>query len=219
MMETITISEQLFLLGMDKRGRINGTRLHTQLSVVMAGLLDLRQAGVLDWNQKVVSLKETILPETHLFLEPLLENLKRMKRPTFKKIADQYCGTFTDKELKKYFKSIRDELQKKQLVTISVKSGRFGEKLNYLADEDVIRKILENIELSLEKGTPDDRTLYLWLLLEQTKLSGRYFSKEILKKLRGKLEQLQQQTSLKELTVMKKGVEETFLVLLTAVTT
>lgn len=217
-MKLTSLSEQLFLLAMDRRGSVAGNRYRMQISLVMAGLLDLEEAGIIKLAQQAVIVKATSLPGDLLFLQPLHELITKMKKPTLKKIADKYCGTFTDRELKKYLTSIRDELLQKQLVQVTQKAGYLGKQSIYSADEAELALLLDDVIKQITNEAPNGKMLALWVLLEKTKLSGKYFTKDTLNQVRKKLADLTDQPLFNDLKIMEKEIEATFLVLLTAAT-
>ncbi|MGX6978742.1 GPP34 family phosphoprotein [Vagococcus elongatus] len=215
-MKAETLSEQLFLLAMNKRGGINGSQFHAQLALVMAGLLDLQEAGMIVLDERSVRLKKGELSGRFIFLQPLLDVLKGISKPTLKKVADVYCGTFTDKELKKYLQGIRKEMQQKGLLNVTKENSYLGEKSVYTANDTEVQLILKNLELNLEKAIFDEKGIHLWILLEQGKLLNKYYPKDKIKSFHKRWDQCQNQSLLKGFGVMKKEIEGMFWTLMIA---
>ncbi|MFM2490420.1 hypothetical protein ABW365_23410 [Enterococcus avium] len=79
-MNNLSLSQQYLLFTMNRQGKISSLNYYVGMCLVMAGLLDLQKANVLELNNKEVILLSNELPEDLQYLDCLLEKITGLKR-------------------------------------------------------------------------------------------------------------------------------------------
>lgn len=216
-MKHLTISEQFFLLVMNKKGTIGALNDYGKVSLVMAGLLDLQNAEVIEIRDSEVLILNAELPVEYSGLAPLVEKLQSLKKRTLEKVADAYAGTFLEKELSLLIASIREQLIKKGLVSKKSEEGIFGEKINWYADEPEIERIIYSIRKSFGSMEENLDQLALVLLLQKSSALTQYLSKHDQKIIKDELKALKRSDLAKDIQKMMGVIDQLYTVLAVAV--
>lgn len=212
-MSHLTISEQFFLLMMNKKGAINALNDYAKVSLVMAGLLDLQNAGVIEIRDSEVQLLSGDLPEKYEGLAPLLEKLQGLKKRTLKKVSDAYGGTFLEKELSLLIGSIREQLVEKGVVYEKREEGVFGEKVNWYAEDAEIMSIIESLKKTFGMLEQHVDQLALILLLQKSNALAQYLSKYDQKMIKSELKELKRSELAKDIQKMMDVIDEMYVVM------
>ncbi|MBU5582856.1 hypothetical protein KQJ29_23695, partial [Enterococcus sp. S181_ASV_20] len=99
-MNNLSLSQQYLLFTMNRQGKISSLNYYVGMCLVMAGLLDLQKANVLELNNKEVILLSNELPEDLQYLDCLLEKITGLKKKRIEAIANAYGTTFFEKDIK-----------------------------------------------------------------------------------------------------------------------
>ncbi|MGL4694776.1 GPP34 family phosphoprotein [Enterococcus larvae] len=212
-MSQLTISEQFFLLMMTKKGTIGALNDYGKVSLVMAGLLDLQNAGVIKIEESQVVFLEAELPEKYSGLAPLADKLRGLKKRTLKKIADAYSGTFLEKELSLLTQSTREELDKKGIIQRKSEDGIFGEKVSWFAEESEVKQIVNSLKNAFDDMDRHLDQLALVLLLQKSNGLSQYLSKYDQKMIKEELKELKRSELAKDIQKMMSVVDEMYVVL------
>lgn len=213
MMNQLTISEQFFLLVMNKKGTIGALNDYGKISLVMAGLLDLQNAGVLKIDENQVVLLETEIPENYRSLAPLAAKIYDLKKRTLEKIADAYGGTFLDKELNLLIQNIREGLDRKGIIQKKQESGLLGEKSSWLAEEAEVGEIIASLKNAFDDVEENLDQLALILLLQKSNALAQYLSKYDQKMMKEELKELKRTALAKDIQKMMNVIDEMYVVL------
>ncbi|MGJ0914435.1 GPP34 family phosphoprotein [Enterococcus avium] len=117
-MNNLSLSQQYLLFTMNRQGKISSLNYYVGMCLVMAGLLDLQKANVLELNNKEVILLSNELPEDLQYLDCLLEKITGLKKKRIEAIANAYGTTFFEKDIKQLVSQIRDSLIEAEEVSI-----------------------------------------------------------------------------------------------------
>ncbi|GCF95892.1 hypothetical protein NRIC_37830 [Enterococcus florum] len=171
-MKRSTFTEQYFLLTMNRKGKINSLDTRSRVCLVMAALLDLQEADLIELHKKEIQLKQRFLPEELTFLKSVAERLSAYKRPTLDNVANTYAAAALDREINQLMTDIRIELIQKGVVHAdSIHENSSA----YLVDERVIEGLVA--ALSQQLFFPNDqRLLILLFLLQKTGQLKHYFT-------------------------------------------
>ena len=120
-MNNLSLSQQYLLFTMNRQGKISSLNYYVGMCLVMAGLLDLQKANVLELNNKEVILLSNELPEDLQYLDCLLEKITGLKKKRIEAIANAYGTTFFEKDIKQLVSQIRDSLIEAE--EVSIKKG------------------------------------------------------------------------------------------------
>ena len=148
-MNNLSLSQQYLLFTMNRQGKISSLNYYVGMCLVMAGLLDLQKANVLELNNKEVILLSNELPEDLQYLDCLLEKITGLKKKRIEAIANAYGTTFFEKDIKQLVSQIRDSLIEAEEVSIKKDSHA----LAYIAKEETVAKLV----FRLENMNPLDR--------------------------------------------------------------
>lgn len=212
-MNQLTISEQFFLLVMNKKGTIGALNDYGKISLVMAGLLDLQNAGVLRIDENQVVLLETEIPENYRGLAPLAAKIYDLKKRTLEKIADAYGGTFLDKELNLLIQNIREGLDRKGIIRKKQENGLLGEKSSWFAEEAEVGAVIDSLKHAFDDVEENLDQLALILLLQKSNALAQYLSKYDQKMMKEELKELKRTALAKDIQKMMNVIDEMYVVL------
>ncbi|WP_321387537.1 GPP34 family phosphoprotein [uncultured Enterococcus sp.] len=212
-MKNLTISEQFFLLMMNKKGTIGALNDYGKISLVMAGLLDLQNAGILKIEESQVVLLETEIPENYQSLAPLAAKIYEMKKRTLEKIADAYGGTFLDRELNLLIQNIRQRLEEKGVIQKKQESGLLGEKVSWFADEAKVGEIIDSLKGAFDNVDGHLDQLALVLLLQKSNALAQYLSKHDQKVMKEDLKELKHSPLAKDVQKMMNVIDQMYVIL------
>lgn len=176
-MKNLSLSQQYLLLTMNRQGKISSLNYYVGMCLVMAGLLDLQSASVVELNQKEIIILTDELPDELAYLNCLLDKIMTLKKKRIDKLAVAYGGTFFEKDLKQLVAQIRRSLI--ELNEVSVINDT-----SYLAKENTIVKLVARLE---NLNQLDYDGLKLAILLKKSSYLKQYIEKEDRKKLEAKI--------------------------------
>lgn len=176
-MKNLSLSQQYLLLTMNRQGKISSLNYYVGMCLVMAGLLDLQSASVVELNQKEIIILTDELPDELAYLNCLLDKIMTLKKKRIDKLAVAYGGTFFEKDLKQLVAQIRRSLI--ELNEVSMISDT-----SYLAKENTIVKLVARLE---NLNQLDYDGLKLAILLKKSSYLKQYIEKEDRKKLEAKI--------------------------------
>ncbi|MGL9728398.1 GPP34 family phosphoprotein [Enterococcus sp. DIV0756] len=176
-MKNLSLSQQYLLLTMNRQGKISSLNYYVGMCLVMAGLLDLQSASVVELNQKEIIILTDELPDELAYLNCLLDKIMILKKKRIDKLAVAYGGTFFEKDLKQLVAQIRRSLI--ELNEVSVINDT-----SYLAKENTIVKLVARLE---NLNQLDYDGLKLAILLKKSSYLKQYIEKEDRKKLEAKI--------------------------------
>lgn len=176
-MKNLSLSQQYLLLTMNRQGKISSLNYYVGMCLVMAGLLDLQSASVVELNQKEIIILTDELPDELAYLNCLLDKIMTLKKKRIDKLAVAYGGTFFEKDLKQLVAQILGSLI--ELNEVSMISDT-----SYLAKENTIVKLVARLE---NLNQLDYDGLKLAILLKKSSYLKQYIEKEDRKKLEAKI--------------------------------
>lgn len=178
-MKNLSLSQQYLLLTMNRQGKISSLNYYVGMCLVMAGLLDLQSASVVELDQKEIIILTDELPDELAYLDCLLNKIMTLKKKRIDKLAVAYGGTFFEKDLKQLVAQIRSSLI--EIDEVSVMSDT-----SYLAKENTIAKLVARLE---NLNQLDYDGLKLAILLKKSSYLKQYIEKEERKKLEVKIKE------------------------------
>ena len=194
-MNNLSLSQQYLLFTMNRQGKNSSLNYYVGMCLVMAGLLDLQKANVLELNNKEVILLSNELPEDLQYLDCLLEKITGLKKKRIEAIANAYGTTFFEKDIKQLVSQIRDSLIEAEEVSIK----KISHSLAYIAKEETVAKLV----FRLENMNPLDRDgLTLAILLKKSSILKKYIEKEKRKILEAKIREAKNEPVSKQTNTM-----------------
>lgn len=178
-MKNLSLSQQYLLLTMNRQGKISSLNYYVGMCLVMAGLLDLQSAGVIELKQKEIIILTDDLPEELAYLDCLLDKIITLKKKRIDKLAVAYGGTFFEKDLKQLVAQVRGSL-------IMLDEVKVMSDTSYLAKESTIAKMVARLE---NLNQLDYDGLKLAILLKKSSYLKQYIEKEERKKLEAKIKE------------------------------
>lgn len=178
-MKNLSLSQQYLLLTMNRQGKISSLNYYVGMCLVMAGLLDLQSAGVIELEQKEIIILTDDLPEELAYLDCLLDKIITLKKKRIDKLAVAYGGTFFEKDLKQLVAQVRGSL-------IMLDEVKVMSDTSYLAKESTIAKMVARLE---NLNQLDYDGLKLAILLKKSSYLKQYIEKEERKKLEAKIKE------------------------------
>lgn len=178
-MKNLSLSQQYLLLTMNRQGKISSLNYYVGMCLVMAGLLDLQSAGVVELEQKEIIILTDDLPEELAYLNCLLDKIITLKKKRIDKLAVAYGGTFFEKDLKQLVAQVRGSL-------IMLDEVKVMSDTSYLAKESTIAKMVARLE---NLNQLDYDGLKLAILLKKSSYLKQYIEKEERKKLEAKIKE------------------------------
>ena len=178
-MKNLSLSQQYLLLTMNRQGKISSLNYYVGMCLVMAGLLDLQSAGVVELKQKEIIILTDDLPEELAYLDCLLDKIITLKKKRIDKLAVAYGGTFFEKDLKQLVAQVRSSL-------IMLDEVKVMSDTSYLAKESIIAKMVARLE---NLNQLDYDGLKLAILLKKSSYLKQYIEKEERKKLEAKIKE------------------------------
>lgn len=178
-MKNLSLSQQYLLLTMNRQGKISSLNYYVGMCLVMAGLLDLQSAGVVELKQKEIIILTDDLPEELAYLDCLLDKIITLKKKRIDKLAVAYGGTFFEKDLKQLVAQVRGSL-------IMLDEVKVMSDTSYLAKESTIAKMVARLE---NLNQLDYDGLKLAILLKKSSYLKQYIEKEERKKLEAKIKE------------------------------
>ncbi|SET02872.1 Golgi phosphoprotein 3 (GPP34) [Enterococcus malodoratus] len=176
-MKNLSLSQQYLLFTMNRQGKISSVNYYVGMCLVMAGLLDLQAAGVIELEQKEIIVLTDELPAELEYLNCLLNKIMQLKKKGIEKIANAYGATFFEKDLKQLVAQIRGSL-------IQLREIRVEGTTSYLAKENTIAKLVARLE---NLNALDNDGLTLAILLKKSSYLKKYIDKEDRKELEAKI--------------------------------
>ncbi|MDU5334866.1 GPP34 family phosphoprotein [Enterococcus sp.] len=178
-MKNLSLSQQYLLLTMNRQGKISSLNYYVGMCLVMAGLLDLKSAGVVELEQKEIIILSDDLPEELAYLDCLLDKIITLKKKRIDKLAVAYGGTFFEKDLKQLVAQVRGSL-------IILDEVKVMSDTSYLAKESTVAKMVARLE---NLNQLDYDGLKLAILLKKSSYLKQYIEKEERKKLEAKIKE------------------------------
>lgn len=178
-MKNLSLSQQYLLLTMNRQGKISSLNYYVGMCLVMAGLLDLQSAGVVELKQKEIIILTDDLPEELAYLDCLLDKIITLKKKRIDNLAVAYGGTFFEKDLKQLVAQVRGSL-------IMLDEVKVMSDTSYLAKESTIAKMVARLE---NLNQLDYDGLKLAILLKKSSYLKQYIEKEERKKLEAKIKE------------------------------
>ena len=178
-MKNLSLSQQYLLLTMNRQGKISSLNYYVGMCLVMAGLLDLQSAGVVELKRKEIIILTDDLPEELAYLDCLLDKIITLKKKRIDKLAVAYGGTFFEKDLKQLVAQVRSSL-------IMLDEVKVMSDTSYLAKESIIAKMVARLE---NLNQLDYDGLKLAILLKKSSYLKQYIEKEERKKLEAKIKE------------------------------
>ncbi|MBO0456378.1 GPP34 family phosphoprotein [Enterococcus hulanensis] len=194
-MKNLNLSQQYLLFTMNRNGKISSINYYVGMCLVMAGLLDLQEAQVIELDQKEIIILTDQLPEELEYLNCLFEKITQLKKKRIDKLATAYGATFFEKDLKLLVAQTRNSLIDLREITVETD----GNTLSYLAKEKTIAQIVARLE---NLNQLDHDGLKLAILLKKSSYLKKYIEKPERKMLEAKIKEVKSDPVAKQTQVM-----------------
>lgn len=194
-MKNLNLSQQYLLFTMNRNGKISSINYYVGMCLVMAGLLDLQEAQVIELDQKEIIILTDQLPEELEYLNCLFEKITQLKKKRIDKLATAYGATFFEKDLKLLVAQTRNSLIDLREITVETD----GNTLSYLAKEKTIAQLVARLE---NLNQLDHDGLKLAILLKKSSYLKKYIEKPERKMLERKIKDVKHDPVAKQTQVM-----------------
>lgn len=194
-MKNLNLSQQYLLFTMNRNGKISSINYYVGMCLVMAGLLDLQEAQVIELDQKEIIILSDQLPEELEYLNCLFEKITQLKKKRIDKLATAYGATFFEKDLKLLVAQTRNSLIDLREITVETD----GNTLSYLAKEKTIAQLVARLE---NLNQLDHDGLKLAILLKKSSYLKKYIEKPERKMLERKIKDVKHDPVAKQTQVM-----------------
>lgn len=194
-MKNLNLSQQYLLFTMNRNGKISSINYYVGMCLVMAGLLDLQEAQVIELDQKEIIILTDQLPEELEYLNCLFEKITQLKKKRIDKLATAYGATFFEKDLKLLVAQTRNSLIDLREITVETD----GNTLSYLAKEKTIAQLVARLE---NLNQLDHDGLKLAILLKKSSYLKKYIEKPERKMLEAKIKEVKSDPVAKQTQVM-----------------
>ncbi|MBO0412576.1 hypothetical protein JZO81_16030 [Enterococcus hulanensis] len=194
-MKNLNLSQQYLLFTMNRNGKISSINYYVGMCLVMAGLLDLQEAQVIELDQKEIIILTDQLPEELEYLNCLFEKITQLKKKRIDKLATAYGATFFEKDLKLLVAQTRNSLIDLREITVETD----GNTLSYLAKEKTIAQLVARLE---NLNCLDYDGLKLAILLKKSSYLKKYIEKPERKMLEAKIKEVKSDPVAKQTQVM-----------------
>ncbi|WP_137665357.1 GPP34 family phosphoprotein [Enterococcus hulanensis] len=194
-MKNLNLSQQYLLFTMNRNGKISSINYYVGMCLVMAGLLDLQEAQVIELEQKEIIILTDQLPEELEYLNCLFEKITQLKKKRIDKLATAYGATFFEKDLKLLVAQTRNSLIDLREITVETD----GNTLSYLAKEKTIAQLVARLE---NLNCLDYDGLKLAILLKKSSYLKKYIEKPERKMLEAKIKEVKSDPVAKQTQVM-----------------
>ena len=184
-MKELSISNQYFIYSIEGKTFFNSSKLRAGL--VVAGLLDLLDADVIEMNKKKVEVK-TELPESMGYLALIYDYIAQKPRK-MDNIISAFCMAMTDKKIKALINSVGGSLV--ELDQASTGQQGLFKKDVYIPDQrykDSLVEVLRNNMLG--EGEIGEKDIALVGLLDSVGILKQYFDRDEAKMLKKKLKEI-----------------------------
>lgn len=194
-MKNLNLSQQYLLFTMNRNGKISSINYYVGMCLVMAGLLDLQEAQVIELDQKEIIILSDQLPEELEYLNCLFEKITQLKKKRIDKLSTAYGATFFEKDLKLLVAQTRNSLIDLREITVETD----GNTLSYLAKEKTIAQLVARLE---NLNCLDYDGLKLAILLKKSSYLKKYIEKPERKMLERKIKDVKHDPVAKQTQVM-----------------
>lgn len=194
-MKNLNLSQQYLLFTMNRNGKISSINYYVGMCLVMAGLLDLQEAQVIELDQKEIIILSDQLSEELEYLNCLFEKITQLKKKCIDKLATAYGATFFEKDLKLLVAQTRNSLIDLREITVETD----GNTLSYLAKEKTIAQLVARLE---NLNQLDHDGLKLAILLKKSSYLKKYIEKPEQKMLERKIKDVKHDPVAKQTQVM-----------------
>ncbi|MBX8936590.1 hypothetical protein [Enterococcus gilvus] len=194
-MKNLNLSQQYLLFTMNRNGKISSINYYVGMCLVMAGMLDLQEAQVIELDQKEIIILSDQLPEELEYLNCLFEKITQLKKKRIDKLATAYGATFFEKDLKLLVAQTRNSLIDLREITVETD----GNTLSYLAKEKTIAQLVARLE---NLNCLDYDGLKLAILLKKSSYLKKYIEKPERKMLERKIKDVKHDPVAKQTQVM-----------------
>lgn len=194
-MKNLNLSQQYLLFTMNRNGKISSINYYVGMCLVMAGLLDLQEAQVIELEQKEIIILTDQLPEELEYLNCLFDKITQLKKKRIDKLATAYGATFFEKDLKLLVAQTRNSLIDLREITVETD----GNTLSYLAKEKTIAQLVARLE---NLNCLDYDGLKLAILLKKSSYLKKYIEKPERKMLEAKIKEVKSDPVAKQTQVM-----------------
>lgn len=209
-MQTLSISEQFFLLAMTNRGTLSSMNEYAKPGLLMASLLDLNNAGVIVMEKKKFQVVREQLPAELAHLEGFYNRISRLRTKSLSMLG---ASSF-EKELKGIVSSVREEMVEQGYIQTSVAPGFLQkEKVEYQVKQSVIDELIEALKLEMKKRQPAVETIALAILLQKARLTNKYLSLQEQAELKKALKQFRKSDVSKQTKRMFDDIDTMFVII------
>lgn len=184
-MKNTSISKEYFIHSIDGRSYFNNSKLRAGL--VMAGLLDLFQAEVIEFNKKKIEVCKA-LPTSMDYLSLIYDYVAEKPRK-MEKVISTFCMSLTDKKIKELINNVGTLLVESD----KGEEGQKGvfKKTVYVPDQEYKKVLIDELRNNmLSGGTIHEKDIALVSLLDAVGLLKNIFDKSEIKDLEKKIKEV-----------------------------
>ena len=191
-MSNLSYTKEFFLLAVTNKGKIPVFKSAKVYSCLIAGgMTELYTKGMISKNEEDEFVSNNRFDESNVHLFPLYEIIKSADKPiNMREIAESYYKLCSGKKLAQLEESFRDMLVSKN-AKMEIKTGFFRSKTGFAPKPEKIEEITRKIHtqfFGFETLSTD--TICLVDLLCKSTLAQKHFSKDDVKRLKTRLEEL-----------------------------
>lgn len=185
-MTDLSISEAYFLCAVQNKGKLFGHDTAKVACLMAAVLYEMKQSGIISWNQKKVTLTGALPPEAS-YLFPVYEHLKEMNLTDFKHILQDYASGWSDRHLNALTTAIGDHLAECRLAT-KAKVGLFNGRTYFMPYKNAIPALATELQVNIMYQTPvPTEDGFLWILLKKSDCVPKSLEEELQTKISARI--------------------------------
>lgn len=173
----LPLTQQFAVLAVNDKGKISSLDQDAMTCLVVAGLLELEQAGCLVFADKKATTRAK-LPTERDYLTPIYALIEDKEPVKIDKVISDFIMSFTGKRYEALFDGVMAALKARKL-TERVESGFFSNKISFAPSAQAERMVVENLRAALlGDAAVSESTAVLAVLLDKSAKLKEYFTKD-----------------------------------------
>lgn len=191
-MKQLTIAQAYALCAIHQKGKKVAYPNTTHSGcMVMGAFLELFLAGNISLNAKKQVVLLTPPPPKPIYLRLVWDALSAGKPQTLKQWMQFYLNDFSVKMIRRIVNAVIHTLIGEQCLICEKKSGLFRERISYQVDPKAVEDVRYQVRNALlEEGPLSSDSKALTLLLSDSGLLAKYFSREEFEQIQPRLQEL-----------------------------
>ncbi|MDH6363597.1 hypothetical protein M2139_000714 [Enterococcus sp. PF1-24] len=178
----LALSQKITLLTLKPNGKNFLDKELAQINILAAALYDLKSSQHIDIDKSSFTILKENLDDSLIFLTPLFETLKNLKKKKLKQLTNSFNFSLTNKPGNQLVASLKASLVENNLATSDVKQSLLGkEKTIVLPETSQQEMLVAEIKNSLTTSQIAEDELILLALFTSSRLAKNYFNSEEMK--------------------------------------